>query len=65
MEQVSKMSLAIRWVVLDPSKSPPNIPQQGEGQKENGGKKRLVGETPLLREALTIFGGEVVDLKEE
>jgi len=64
LEDVLNCSMMVKWVVLDPSKQNSALPNHEKANRDNGGEVEIESQPPMLKETLSIFGGEVVESKE-
>lgn len=65
LADVLNCSMMIKWVVLDSSKQTPALPDQKKENNDNGEKMEMGSQPPMLKETLSIFGGEVVESKDK
>ena len=65
LAEVLNCSMMVKWVVLDSSKQTSALPKREKEDGDNGKEMDMASQPPMLKETLSIFGGEVIESKKE
>jgi len=65
LEQVMQRPLPIKWTVLDPGSKTEPLPYMEKSERGGGEEMNDPIQTPLIKETLAMFGGKIIEAKEE